>query len=190
MSATERKRAKESLAAGTLPLFEFGGLHVMAEAPGDLLMYHVYGRDFPLDDRRLAVLEDRPGGTGAGEIGRIWVRSDTGLREWQAKDLGADERDFLVRLGESLRFQMIRVIAYRRSLSGPNAFEDRRRGRELLRTIERQALPARELAASLVDLTERLGPARDTPAVASATTAGDAGAPAAPMLRAPRTFEP
>lgn len=188
MSAAERKRTRESLAAGTLPLFEFGGLHVMAEATGETLMYHVYGREFPLDDRRLAVLEDRPAGSGAGEIARLWVRGEAGLREWQAKDLGADERDFLVRFGEALRFQMVRVIGYRRTLAGPNAFEDRRRGRELLRTIERQALPARELAGNLIDLVERLGPARDNPAVATAT--GDAGAPAAPMLRPPRAFEP
>jgi hypothetical protein len=53
-------------------------------------------------------------------------------------------------------------------------------------------MPARELIGSLVDLVERLGPARDTPAVAAATSVGDAGAPApvAPLLRSPRAFEP
>jgi hypothetical protein len=167
-------------------------MHVMAETQGDLLLYHVYGRDFPLDDRRIAVLEDRPGSTGNGEIARLWVRSESGLREWQARDLGVDERDFLVRFGEALRYQLIRVLGYRRTLTSPNAFEERRRGRELLRTIERQTMPARELIGSLVDLVERLGPARDTPAVASATAPGDAGAPApaAPLLRPPRAFEP
>ena len=188
MSGVERKRLKDSLAAGSMPLFEFGGLHVLAESSGDLLLYHLYGREFPLDDRRMAVLEDRPGASGSGEIARLWVRSESGLREWQAKDLGADERDFLVRFGEAMRFQMVRVMAYRRSLASQNAFEDRRRGRELLRTIERQSMPARELAGSLVDLVERLGPARDNPAVATATT--DAGAPASPMLHPPRAFEP
>jgi hypothetical protein len=188
MSITERKRVKDSLMAGSLPLFEFGGMHVMTEAQGDTLLYHIYGRDFPLDDRRMAVLEDRPGSAGTGEISRLWVRSDSGLREWQVKDLGSDEKDFLVRLGEAVRFQTIRVLAYRRTLASPNAFEERRRGRELLRTIERQSLPARELSGSLVDLVERLGPARDTPAVAAATT--DAGAPAAPILRPPRAFDP
>jgi serine protease Do len=188
MSITERKRVKETLVGGALPLFEFGGLHVMAEAQGDLLLYHLYGREFPLDDRRMAVLEDRPGPAGTGEISRLWVRSDSGLHEWQTKDLGGDERDFLVRFGEALRFQMIRVLGYRRTLAGPNGFEERRRGRELLRTLERQTMPARELSNSLVDLVERLGPARDTPAVAAATL--DGGAPATPVLRPPRAFEP
>ena len=85
---------------------------------------------------------------------------------------------------------MIRVMGYRRTLASSNAFEERRRGRELLRTIERQTMPARELAGSLVDLVERLGPALATPAVASATVPVDAGAPAAPLLRPPRAFEP
>jgi serine protease Do len=188
MSATERKRLRESLAAGGLPLFEFGGLHVLTEASGDLLLYHIYGREFPLDDRRTAVLEDRPTPTGSGEIARLWVRGETGLREWAAKDLGADEKDFLIRFGEALRFQMVRVVGYRRSLASQNAFEERRRGRELLRTIERQTMPAREMAGSLIDLVERLGPAKDNPAVASVTV--DAGAPAAPLLRPPRALEP
>lgn len=190
MSATERKRLRDSLTAGALPLFEFGGMHVLAELSGEALLYHVYGREFPLDDRRMAVLEDRPSpaaGAGAGEIARLWVRTETGLREWPLKELGADERDFLVRMGEALRVQMLRVVGYRRSLVAQNNFEDRRRGRELSRAIERHALPARELATSLVDLVERLAPNRDT-TVATVTT--DAGAPGAPMLRPPRMPEP
>jgi serine protease Do len=191
MSGTERKRLKDTLSAGAMPLFEFGGLHVLAESTGELILYHVYGREFPLDDRRMAVLEERPGPNGSGEIGRLWVRNEAGLREWAVKDLGADERDFLVRFDEALRFQLVRVVSYRRSLASPNGFEDRRRGRELLRTIERQVMPSRELVGSLVDLVERLAPARDVPAVAIVT--GDAGAPGgptSPTLRPPRASEP
>jgi serine protease Do len=188
LSVTGRKRLRESLGAGTLPVFEFGGLHVVAEASGENLMYHVYGRDFPLDDRRLAILEDRPTPTAFGTLGRLWVRGEGGLRLWSPSDLGADERDLLVRLGDAVRLQMLWVVGYRRSLAAQNVADERRRGRELLRTIERQALPARELASSLIDLVERLGPARDNPAVASAPI--DAGAPGSPAIRVPRTFEP
>jgi serine protease Do len=188
LSATERKRLRESLTTGALPLFEFGGLHVLTEVSGEVLLYHVYGRDFPLDDRRIAVLEDRPTPAGSGEIARLWIRGDSGLREWATKDLGADERDFLVRMGEAVRFQMVRVVGYRRSLATPS-FEERRRGRELLRTIERQAMPARELAGSLVDLVERLGPAR-AEVVAAVSGNVDAGAPPTPSIRPPRPLEP
>ena len=58
----DRARVSEALAGGTLPLFEFGGFVVRAEV-GDAdgaLLYHVYGRQFPLDNRRVAVLEDLP----------------------------------------------------------------------------------------------------------------------------------
>jgi serine protease Do len=187
--AMERKRLRDSLGASNLPLFEFGGLHVLAQASGDLLLYHVYGREFPLDDRRMAVLEDRPNASGAGEIARLWVRGETGLHEWAAKDLGAEERDLLIRLDEAVRGQMVRVVGYRRSLANPNSSDERRRGRELLRTIERQTMPARELAGNLIDLVERLGPARDNPAVA-AGGALDAGVPAVPIIHAPRASEP
>jgi serine protease Do len=189
MSAAELKRLRDSLTAGALPLFEFGGLHVMAELAGDTLRYHFYGREFPLDDRRLAVMEDRPTATGAGEITRFWVRGDAGLREWRTRDLGAEERDFLVRLGEAVRVQMQRSVGYRRSLGAHNNFEERRRGRELMRAIERHALPAREMATALVDLVERLGPTRDN-AVAAVTADAGAPPPSAPVLRPPRTFDP
>ena len=56
----ERGRVKDALAAGTLPLFDFGGLVVRVEINDGALLYHLYGRQFPLDDRRVAVIEDLP----------------------------------------------------------------------------------------------------------------------------------
>jgi serine protease Do len=188
LGAAGRKRLREGLAAGTLPLFEFGGMHVLVQSTGETLYYHVYGRDFPVDDRRLAVLEDRPVANGFGEIARIWVRGDTGLHPWMAGELGVDERDLLVRLGEAIRQQMQWVLSYRRSLAAQSLPEERKRGRDTLRTIDRQAIAAHELAANLIDLVERLGPSRDNPSVASATP--DAGPPAAPLLHVPRPLEP
>src|SRR2546421_1044492 len=160
--SANRKRLRDSLAMGAMPLFEFGGLHLLAQSTPDALYYHVYGRDFPTDDRRIAVLEDRPAGAGFGEIARIWVRADSGLREWALGELGADERDLLARLGEGVRVQMLQVLAYRRALTAQNIPDERKRGRDLLRMIDRQAIAARELAGNLIELVERLGPARDT----------------------------
>jgi hypothetical protein len=183
--ASNRKRLLQSLSAGTtLPLFEFGGLHILAQSKGDSLYYHVYGRDFPMDDRRIAVLEDRPGATGVGEIKRVWARGDTGLREWAGSELGADERDLLVRVDDAVQNQMLEVLAYRRSLQAQSLPEERKRGRDLVRMIDRQAIATREMTGNLVDLFERLGPARDNPAVAA--NGPDAGVPAAPGLPVPR----
>jgi hypothetical protein len=188
VGAEARKRLRDGLAGGALPLFEFGGMHVLVGSTGETLHYHVYGRDFPTDDRRVAVLEDRAAATGFGELSRIWVRGETGMHVWAASELGVDERDLLIRLGEALRQQMQWVLTYRRSLAAQSLPEERKRGRDTLRTIDRQAIAARELTANLVDLVERLAPSRENPAVASAST--DAGVPPSPLLRAPRVPEP
>jgi hypothetical protein len=183
--ASNRKRLQQSLSGGTtLPLFEFGGLHILAQSKGDSLYYHVYGRDFPMDDRRIAVLEDRPGASGVGEIKRVWARGETGLREWAGSELGADERDLLVRVDDAVQNQMLEVLAYRRSLLAQSLPEERKRGRDMVRMIDRQAIATREMAGNLIDLFERLGPARDNPAVAA--NGPDAGAPAVPGLPIPR----
>jgi Trypsin-like peptidase domain len=188
VGAAERTRLRAGLAAGTLPLFEFGGMHVLAQSTGNTLYYHFYGRDFPIDDRPLLVLEDRPVPGGFGEIARIWVRGESGLHVWARGELGTDEGDLLVRVSEAVRQQMQWVLTYRRALAAQRLPEERRKGRETLRTIDRQAIAARELTANLVDLVERLGPARETPAVAS--VASDAAAPPVPALHAPRVPEP
>src|SRR5262249_9504057 len=73
----ERTRIKDALAGGTLPFFDFGGLMVRAEVADGALLYHIYGRQFPLDDRRARGIEDLPppqaqGGRGGGGA---WARS-------------------------------------------------------------------------------------------------------------------
>ena len=74
---------KEALGAGTLPLFDFGGLvRARRDRRRRRLLYHFYGRQFPLDDRRVAVIEDLPKDGAFGELGRLWVLGQTGWREW------------------------------------------------------------------------------------------------------------
>ena len=71
----ERTRIKDMLAGGTLPLFDFGGLVVRVEDGDDTFYYHVYGRQFPLDDRRVAVIEDLPKDGAFGEFGDVRARA-------------------------------------------------------------------------------------------------------------------
>src|SRR5450432_205751 len=111
--AAERAVVKATLAAGTLPLFDFGGLFVRAEVAGNALLYHLYGRQFPLDDRRVAVIEDLPKSGSFGDLGRLWVMGATGWREWPPSALGADERDLLGRVADSIRLQVLHTLDYR-----------------------------------------------------------------------------
>jgi len=182
-SAADRARVKDALGAGTLPLFDFGGLVVRADAVDGTLLYHFYGRQFPLDDRRVAVLEDRAKDGAFGEIGRLWVLGQTGWREWPPSSLGTDEHDLVARVGDSIRLQILHTVDYRKALANPGSPDERRRGRDLSRAISRDVPVARDLASNLLDTVDRLSSARD-PAAASPAVAGSETPPGAPPLPA------
>ena len=181
---TERGRIKDALAAGTLPLFDLGGLFVRVEINDGVLLYHVYGRQFPLDDRRLAVIEDLPKAGAFGELGRLWVLGATGWREWPPSALGSDERDMIVRVGDTIRLQVLHTLDYRHALANPSSADERRRGREVSRTIARDTPLARDLANSLLETADRLSSAgRDT--AAPATPSSPPAPPPLPARGAP-----
>ena len=177
LSAKERQRLFAYLGQGGLPLFDFGGVMVRLEARGDILVYHLYGRQFPLDDRRALVIEDLPKANAFGEVGPLFVpvspqggppaakatasTQPTGTaagtwHAWPPSSLGTDERDLIARAVDSLRVEALRVFDYRKTLANPGSTEERRRGRDLARAISRDQLLAREMAGTLLDTTERL----------------------------------
>jgi serine protease Do len=175
-SVAERARVREALPT-TLPLFDFGGLVVRAEAEDGVLLYHIYGRQFPLDDRRVAVIEDLPKEGAFGELGRLWVQGSTGWRVWPPTALGADERDLLARVGDSIRLQILHTIDYRRALANPSSADERRKGRDLSRALARDNPLVRDLAANLLDTADRLSSGRDAAQLASTIEAPPAVAP-------------
>jgi len=170
----DRDHVHEALAT-TLPLFDFGGLVVRAESMEDVLLYHVYNRQFPLDDRRVAVIEDLPKEGAFGELGRLWVQGTPGWREWPPASLGADERDLLARVVDSIRQQILHTIDYRRALANPASADERKRGRDLSRAFARDTPLAHDLAANLLDTADRLSAGREP--VATTNEAPPATAP-------------
>ncbi len=188
----DRERVKEVLQAGTLPMFDLGGLVVRVEiTDAGALLYHVYGRQFPLDDRRVAVIEDLPkpaplvpaakasaqgAAGGFGDLGRLWVLGTNGWREWPQSALGADEHDLVARVADSIRLQILHTFDYRRALANPSSAEERKRGREVSRTIARDLPIARDLAANLLETVDRLSAGREATV---ATTSEPAPAPTA-----------
>lgn len=175
-SLADRKHLRERLPAVAAPMFDFGGLAVWATLAGDHVDLHLFGRGFPLDDRRLAVIEDAASTSSSGGW-RLWARGDAGWRPWQDSALGTDERELVIHATDALRSHILRTLDYRRALDGQSSVEERRRGRDLLRNIERHTLPERELATAFIDLVERLAPARESGSVAFA---GDADAGVVP----------
>ena len=182
VSATDRARLQGALATGTLPLFDFGGLFVQveADASGGALLYQIYSRQFPLDDRRIVVIEDKPDDKNAGAfgtIGRLWVLSATGWREWPQSALGSDEHDMLMRVADSIRLQVLHTIDYRKALANPASADERKRGRDLSRALARDVPIARDLASNLLDTAERLSVGHDTGAAGSGGTTAAAEIP-------------
>ncbi len=109
-----------------------------------VLLYHVYGRQFPLDDRRVAVIEDLPKDGAFGELGRLWVLGQTGWREWPPSALGTDEHDLLARVGDSIRLQILHTVDYRKALANPGSPDERRaRARSVARDRPRRPRRAR-----------------------------------------------
>jgi serine protease Do len=208
LGARDRARLIEALGKSTLPLFEFGITTIRAESHDGVLVYHVYGKQFPLDDRRSLVIEDRPEGDGGfGEVGRLFVPAPTSVpgggsassppsgatsasaggagspppwRAWPPSALGADERDLLTRAVDSIRLQVLRTLDYRRTLANAASAEERRRGRDLSRALTRDAVLARDLSSNLLDMTERLAVGHDTPAPPAGAVAGSPPPPPPP----------
>jgi S1-C subfamily serine protease len=187
LDAADRARIVSGL-AGTLPLFDFGGLVVQAEVANGALLYQVYSRQFPLDDRRIIVLEDKPAdktADGFGDLGRLWVLSASGWRQWPQSALGAEEHDLFEHVADSIRLQILHTIDYRRALANPGSADERKKGRELSRELARDVPIARDLASNLLDTAERLsvgqgsGAAVATPddAPPTASTLPASGAP-------------
>jgi len=184
----ERAHIRDALAGGMLPLFDFGGLMVRAEIVDGTLLYHVYGRQFPLDDRRAVVLEDLPsdGKETFGELGRLWVLGPTGWREWPPTALGTDEHDLVARVGDSIRLQILHTVEYRRALANPSSADERRRGRDLSRALARDTPLARDLAANLLDTAERLSVGREGTAPVASTAETPPAPSALPAKGAPQ----
>lgn len=188
MGPAERTRIGEALSGGTLPLFDFGGLFVQVENADGSLLYQVYSRQFPLDDRRVVVLEDKPADKPAadksaafGELGRLWVLSSGGWKEWPQSELGTDEHELLARVADAIRLQVLHTIDYRKALANPGSAEERKRGRDLSRALARDVPVARDLATNLLETAERLSVGHEaTPVIPGGAVVTPPGANEAP----------
>jgi S1-C subfamily serine protease len=180
----ERTRVVEALDAGALPLFDFGGLVVQAQVADGTLLYQIYSRQFPLDDRRIVVIEDKPKAGAFGELGRLWVLSTAGFREWPPAAIGPDEHDLLARVVDSIRLQILHSIDYRKALANQASPDERRRGRDLSRLVARDVPIARDLASNLLETAERLSVGRET----TTTAAPALDAPPAAAALPPRAL--
>lgn len=179
-----RDRVRERLRAGALPLIELGDRALLVESVGSGFRYHLYGRGFPLDDRRAMVLEDQIGPDGLPRVAQLTAWGEGGTSTWITTALGPEDQELLLRVGEAVRLQLIRTLDHRAALVGGGKPETRRRAHDIERSLERAQTRNRELLANLLELVDRLAPSREPGAVASRGVM-DAGVPPAPLVRAP-----
>jgi hypothetical protein len=81
-------------------------------------------------------------------------------------------------VGDAIRLQVLHTLDYRHALANPGSADERRRGREVSRSIARDMPVARDLANSLMETADRLSSAgRDSTAPAAPPAAPPAPAP-------------
>ena len=84
----------------------------------------------------------------------------------------------LARVVDTIRLQVLHTLDYRHALANPGSADERRRGREVSRTIARDVPLARDLTNSLLETADRLSSAgRDTTAPGPPTSSPPAPAP-------------
>ncbi|MFT3841107.1 MAG: serine protease [Myxococcaceae bacterium] len=142
------------------PFFPFGPLTAAVRPRSDgALVFEVFTRDFPFQPTPALVLEDLPGQSGFGELGRVFFGNARGLKPFAKSDLDADTQGQLLKVLDALRNDALAAFAYRASAGSANASRERfdqmsKAERSLKRLIGTQ----QDVAQSGLELAERLAP--------------------------------
>jgi hypothetical protein len=76
--------------------------------------------------------------------------------------------------------QILHTLDYRHALANPASADERKRGREVSRTIARDVPLSRDLASNLLETVDRLSAGREASPVAATTEAPPAAVPLPP----------
>lgn len=168
-----------------LPYLGLGPLSVAVRKSGELLLYEVFSRRFPLDDRRLLVLLDRPAAGAFGGLDRVWFGNERGLKPYDPAALDGETGAQLLAVLRRLHVLSAATVRYRsiseRAAASREAVTERA---NLQRALIREAAGDQDLAQTLQELSERLAPRPADPAQPFATLLAELLAPA------PRTPPP
>jgi serine protease Do len=172
-----------------LPYLALGPLQVAVRRAGPALLFEVFSRRFPLDDRRLLVLLDQPVAGGFGTLSRVWFGNERGLKAYETQDLDGEVLAQVQAAQRRLHALAIATLRFRalseRAAASREAVAERS---ALQRAINREAGGDPDLAQVLVELAERLAPRPADPALTFGTLlaelvrpATSETAPAAPL---------
>lgn len=167
-----------------LPFLSLGPLPVAVRRGGDRLLFEVFSRRFPLDDRRLLILGDRPAAGAFGALGPVYFGNERGLKPYETAALDSESQAQLQNVLRRLHRLAVTTMHYRavseKAASSREAVAERT---ALQRALGKESASDGDLAQILNEMAERLGPrpadpAQPYPAVL-ASLVPDAGAPAA-----------
>jgi len=167
------------------PFFPFDGAVAVGRPRSDgALIFEVMSPGFPVRSTPALVVEDLADGPveGYGELGRVWVGGKFGLKPYPKGALDSDAQALIERVLEGLRGNAGLALELRTAQG--QAARDREHYEhmgKLERQLRRAAGSQTDLANSLTDLVERLGPK------VGETTVGLAEAYAAPPPAPPPT---
>ena len=149
-----------------VPYLSFGPLVVHLQAVGDRLMFEIFGKSFPLDDRRVAVLIDEPAEGGRGRLRQIWMGNDRGYRAYALSELDGESTTMLRRLLHRLYALGHATVSYRKLNSRSTESRDALQARSALqRGLSRTAAQDADTAAQLLELAGDKAPPTNEAAV-------------------------
>ncbi len=184
-----------------LPYLSLGPLPVAVRRGAGRLIFEVFSRRFPLDDRRLLILGDQPVAGAFGALGPILFGNERGLKPYETNALDGETQSQLQGVLRRIHRLAVTTLRYRatsdRATTSREAVSERA---ALQRTLSKEASADGDMAQLLAEMAERLGPrpadpAQSYPAVmASLLPAASPAVPGRPTLTSrpthPALFSP
>ncbi|HEY4392938.1 MAG TPA: serine protease, partial [Polyangia bacterium] len=146
--------------------FAFGPLVALVRgAPDHRLLFAVLSHDFPRSVKPLVVIEDLAGvdPLAFGVPGRLWFGGSRGLKLTDRATLDAEGAREIDRTLDALRADAAATMAYRSAGEAAGASrQSSQRLSQMAGALARTVASRADLAQSVADLTDRLGPAVGT----------------------------
>ena len=161
LDATRREQLVSQLKTAADASFPFGSLVATVKRRMDeALVFEVFSRDFPFQNIPMFAFEDLASdGSSFGELGRIWLGSDTGMKTFTRSQLDADAQAQVAKMVEAIRRDALAFLSYRGLLrTETSSREEYQRTARVGRSLRRVMTAHRELSSAISDLADRLGP--------------------------------
>jgi S1-C subfamily serine protease len=161
LDAAARGQLVQEAAVSSAPFFPFGSLVASARPRSDgAIVFEVFARDFPFHTSPLFAFEDLAQAGAFGDVGRVWFGGPGGVKAYARTDLDADAQGAVMHAVEALRKDAVAFFAQRATAAAktPATRQEFERAARAERTLSRTVATRRDLATSMVDLSERLAP--------------------------------